>query len=144
MSDYYEPDYSGKPPLTVAAIQNDMRRLVEFLDAGADIEARDDQGLTALQQGAARRSHVAVDELLRRGADLNATDMFLCTALHRAAMAMDRTMLNMLVVAGADTRARNINGHTARDMVRAGYGHCLDELRRRPARRARSRPNAKS
>ena len=86
--------------------------------------------MTALQQGAARRSHEAVDELLRRGADPNATDVFLCTSLHRAAIALDRTMIHTLVDAGADVNAKTTNGDTPRDLVRAGYGHCLDELRR--------------
>ena len=118
-----------------AAVLRDARLLLQQLDAGADPNAPDHHGKTALTLAVIHCAVDIVDLLLNRGADPNAADAVGNTPLHYAAYDMARRMMRSLIDAGADTCARNIDGVTPRDKARIGYGLCLDELRRRPAQR---------
>ena len=122
--------------MKTAALLNRPWEMIELLDGGADIEARDDQGMTALDTAARYGSCTTAEVLLRRGADPNTANENGWTPLHHAADDMNHPMIRMLLNAGADPRATNSAGHTPRDLIRVAYGRCLDELRRRPAQRA--------
>ena len=62
------------PELLVAASKGDEKAVVELLEAGADIHAKDDQGLTPLQLAWAH-GHEGVARLLtQRGANLCGVD----------------------------------------------------------------------
>ena len=62
-------------PLQRAAVEDDVDALQQALDAGAELDAQDDRGMTALMH-AAHGGHLrAVTWLLQRGADARVEDM---------------------------------------------------------------------
>ena len=101
----------------------DSSAIERQLAAGADIEARDRHGQTALMN-AARDGQVAVVRLLAdRGADLNHRAKFGLTALMLAIIRGHTEVARVLVEAGADVTLRGsgapgFNGKTAADLAR--------------------------
>jgi len=93
-----------------------------LLAAGADVDAKDEDGWTALHD-AAWGGHAAVAELLlAAGADVNAQDNDGWIALHDAARNGHSAVVELLLEAGADVNAKNKNGWTALHYA-AFYGH---------------------
>lgn len=89
-----------------AAKAGDVLALEDLLQAGADIDARDRYGQSALML-AARSGHlVAVEALLRHGANLNFTAKFGLSALMLAIIAGHEEIARALVRAGADLELR--------------------------------------
>jgi uncharacterized protein len=78
---------SSADDLLAAAKAKDTPRLAAALDAGADVNARDGQGRTALMLAAEAEAFGACRELLWAGADANATDKAGHTALQHIATA---------------------------------------------------------
>jgi len=70
--------------LTYAAKSEDLERVRTFLQKGADINARDNFGRTALMLAAMGGSMKLLGLLIQKRADLNAKDRFGSTALKRA------------------------------------------------------------
>ena len=122
--------------MKTAALANRPWELIELLNGGADIEARDDQGKTALDTAAQFGSNTAAEVLLRRGADPTTANENGWTPLHHAADHMNHPMIRMLINAGADPLALNSDGLTPHDLFRSAYALCLAELRRPPVQRA--------
>lgn len=103
------------------------KRLVALLEAGAHVHAADKNGVTALHHAARFRNTVAVKTLIAYGANVNQV----CrksgsTPLHRAVMstgapgtagkqAEARQIVALLLAAGADRSIRNKGGRTAAD-----------------------------
>jgi uncharacterized protein len=99
--------------------ENQQRRLVALLRAGADIEAMDKNGVTALHHAVRFRNVIAVKALLEHGANVNCV----CrrsgsTPLHRAVIASGAPntagkhqevleIIRLLLAAGADASIRN-------------------------------------
>ena len=100
----------------------DVQVLGRLLDEGADIDARDGHGQTALMR-AAHEGHLDVVRLLAaRGAALNHTAKYNLTALMLAVIAGHSAIARVLVEAGADTTVRGTGapgfaGKTARDLA---------------------------
>lgn len=97
------------------AAEGERRRLQTRIDRGADLEARGEQGCTALFFAAARGDATMVESLLAGGADPNArcqsTRLAGTTALHGAASGTGRPghddeCIRRLVEAGAEVDAR--------------------------------------
>jgi ankyrin repeat protein len=109
-------------PWRTAAKSGDVRSLEAQLDAGADINARDEHGQTALMM-AAREGHTAAVRLLvARGADLNHTAKYNLSALMLAVVNGRDAIVGVLVDAGADrsirgTGAPGFAGKTALDIA---------------------------
>src|SRR5258708_31366755 len=83
-NDSKQPYDPAKAVITVA-YQGDVKRGIAQLDEGADVNARDCDGDTALML-AAERGHIElVKVLLKNGADVNAENLNGETALMRAA-----------------------------------------------------------
>ncbi|MCY4574584.1 MAG: ankyrin repeat domain-containing protein [Gemmatimonadetes bacterium] len=84
-----------------------------LLQAGADPNAPDDNGLTPLHRGSENRNPMVVTHLLDAGADLNARDNDGYTALHwAAAQSGNDRVVKVLLDRGADPFAESNDGRT--------------------------------
>lgn len=96
-----------------AASRGDARAVREALDAGADLEARDGQGRTALLLATHGNKVDAARELIEAGADVNAKDALQDSAyLYSGARGLDE-ILTLTLAHGADLRSTNRYGGTA-------------------------------
>src|SRR5690625_1262242 len=84
----------------------------EAIAAGANIEARDDNGVTPLMLASAGGSADVVQALLAAGANTEARDAEGWTPLMWASMLGSADVVQALLAAGANTEARNDNGRT--------------------------------
>lgn len=105
-------DRGGRQPIHQAAIKS----IAPLLAAGADINAIDGAGRTALHWAAAEGRHDAVVELLSHGASAFVADKKGNTALHLAAMKRSEDVIDSLLDAGASRAARNADDLTPRDL----------------------------
>jgi len=96
--------------LFVATNKNDENAVKRLLKAGADANARNDQGETALRK--ARKVEVA-ELLIANGADVDAKDCFGETALMWSSFHGYKQVVELLLARGADVNARNHDGRTA-------------------------------
>lgn len=95
-----------------AAYENDLAAVQAFLAKGADIEARDRDGDTALHMAAIQASPAVIAALIAAGADPNALSTDGQTPLFHAAEHGNLPAVQALLVAGADVNARTKAGHT--------------------------------
>jgi ankyrin repeat protein len=105
-------------PLHRAAQEGDLAAATALIDAGADIEIRDDNGRTPLLDAVWGRHASTVQLLMDRGADINAPTNELWTPLMEAVYQSESNPCNGSVVralldAGADIHAQNDQGQTA-------------------------------
>ena len=99
----------GVAALIPATDNLEMTRLV--VEAGADVNARTEDGSSALMVVARRAGAVPVAAyLLEKGADIGAATADGITALHRAAQSGDVDMIKLLVERGANVNAQPKSG----------------------------------
>jgi ankyrin repeat protein len=96
------PGSYGWTELMEAASKGDLARVQDLLARGADVNARDNSGLTALM--AAANAAVA-EALLAKGADVNAQGQRGMTALSSALMWNHLDVAEVLLAKGADPNA---------------------------------------
>lgn len=107
--------------------EDQRRRLVALLKAGADIHAADKNGVTAIHHAVRFRNPIAVKTLIEYGANVNqACRRSGSTPLHRAATSTGapgtagkrseaRQIVALLLAAGADASITNKRGRTPAD-----------------------------
>ncbi len=106
--------------MVAAAYQGDREILDLLLAAGAQVDARDVRGHSALQHVLLFKRPAAVPWLLAAGADPNLRANKGYTALHLAALCgHEPAILEALVTAGADVGTKDEEGQTALDLARA-------------------------
>ena len=91
------------------------QQVEEAIQAGADVNAKDQKGVTALMNAARWNSDLEVITVLAEaGADVNAKDQKGVTALMNAAgWNSNFEVITVLIKAGADVNAKDQNGETA-------------------------------
>ncbi len=90
--------------LHAAAANGNTAEIGKLIAAGANREARDDNGRTPLHVAAFRRQYDAARALMRRGADPNALDAQRYDIITIAAVADDLLMLQVALEGGASAR----------------------------------------
>lgn len=88
-----------------------------LLDHGADPNARDSSGATALMRAAQLRRADLVKLLLERRADVNARDEMGWTALHYAVARAAKEIVTLLLAHGADVNLADNSGQTPLSLV---------------------------
>jgi len=130
-----QPARGGRTPLMVAALVGNYEAAVQLIDAGANPNARDEHGQTALWYAAASHGDVALLRLLLAlGCSPHDVDHRGRTALHDAAAHGTAQSARILVAAGADRGLLDGAGQTALDVAaNRGDAALLYALGARPA-----------
>nr|WP_253308811.1 ankyrin repeat domain-containing protein [Rickettsia endosymbiont of Ceutorhynchus assimilis] len=109
----YERDEKGRTALHYAIDAKTVRLLIE---KGADVNAKDVGGYTALHLAVAEKCLETVRELIKSGADVNAEEYgSKCTPLHLACMVGEKEIVEELVKAGGEIEQADKFGMTAMD-----------------------------
>jgi hypothetical protein len=112
------------------AAQDDcVGRVMELLDRGADIDARDKKGRTPLLSAISGESYVNAWLLLSRGANPNIPDKEGNTPLHEACGLADMAMIHLLVEYGADSCAKNQDGENPEAMLNSTEAWLVDRTK---------------
>ena len=108
-------DMGGRTPLHHAAAGNRLTTMQVLVDAGAQINAKDDTGATILHLGV--RSASAIQFALGHGVDVNSKDHASRTVLHWLALLNlwqdSHSVLELLADAGIDRSTEDSQGRTA-------------------------------
>lgn len=94
-----------------------LAELEVLLEAGIDINMRDELGETLLHKMQYRNKPECVAAILKHGGDINARDRNGDTALHEAVIHNKPDMVRLLLKAGADSSACNEDGKTPEDIA---------------------------
>ncbi len=109
------PDHNGQTPLIVAVMHaNEANRgmVVWLIDQGADVNAAERNGYSALYWAAFDGDLEAVAALLAHGAAVDLPDAYGRTPLHRAAALESLELTALLLAHGADPKRLDLQGHT--------------------------------
>lgn len=118
-------------PLCAAASAGSISAARLLLDAGAQIDKRDDDGYTPLLRAAVEGAAEMVSFLLEKGADINAREnIFDHTPLHKAARLGRKAASAALIAAGADQSLRDSSGKTAEETICDQCGYRPDDKAR--------------
>lgn len=100
-------------PLIDAVKIGDTQAVGAILASGADVNAAEADGTTALHWAAHRGDVELVRRLIRAGANVNAKNEYGATPMSEAAVVADPALLDALLTAGADVESPNADGQTA-------------------------------
>jgi ankyrin repeat protein len=100
-----------------AAEKGNITVVKQYLDAGVDVNAKDDSGWTLLHSAAGYGHKKIAELLIAEGADVNAMGGLLeWTPLHQAAFGSHNEIVEVLIGKGADVNAKTKNGFTSLDI----------------------------
>jgi TPR repeat protein len=112
-----------------AARNGESEKVRDLLEYGADVNAKNENGFTALMFAATLGHAEVVDILIKAGADVNAESSERTTALMGAATTGEAEIARVLIRAGADLNASSTFGdnalRTALDMGRTNVVQAL-------------------
>jgi hypothetical protein len=126
------PDFTPPSPLIGAVMKDDIQKVKQLLDAGADANDRRFMGAPVLLVALMRHNREIAEALIAKGADVKATDMGGATSLMWAAYNEngDPTLVRELLAKGVDVNAKNKAGETALVWaMRRGYTPVVETLR---------------
>lgn len=127
----YDEEPVQLSPLSQAAVYNDLETIQQLIADGEDIEGKDSDGMTALQQAAFEGNVEAAKLLLKNQADVNTKDDWDATPIITAVYSesgSEMEMVQLLLDYGADPTAVDADGMTAYDYA-IDYGYTeLSEL----------------
>ncbi len=104
------PDDDGNPPLHIAARSSNVKKMIELINDGADIDAVNNEGTTALHIATANCHLEAVELLLIKNADPNLLDEEGKDALDYATSAYNFLKIQNIKIIEALIKARaNVN-----------------------------------
>ena len=93
-----------------AAYDGNIEAVKHHLDAGVDVNVKDEGGETPLHVAALMNNAEVAELLIDEGADVNAKNMDGETPLHKA---VPKEIVKLLIFNGADVNAKSKFGHTA-------------------------------
>ena len=96
-----------------AANYGDLDKVKSLLEKGADVNAADERGVTALMNAAYYGHLDIIKLLLEKGADVNAKDVYGYTPLILASGGGNLKAAKLILEYGADIDARDMYGKTA-------------------------------
>ena len=112
-----------------AAYDGNIEAVKQHIAAGADVNAKDENGVTPLHW---TETEEIAELLIAKGADVNAKDDWSgSTPLHRAATFGYKEIAELLIAKGADVNARTGSGETPLDLAikYKNTGYVVDFLR---------------
>jgi ankyrin repeat protein len=119
----------GRPPLVDAARSGNRDALRALIQKGADINAAEADGTTALHWASYRDDGESADLLLRSGARVNAANDLGATPLWTASLNGSEPMVRRLLAAGANPNAVLLSGETpVMVAARAGKSAIVEQL----------------
>ena len=99
-----------------AAKEGNIEAVKQHLDAGTDVNAKNEFGLTPLHRAASRGHKEIAELLIAKGADVNAKDKRGTTPLHEAAgRGHNKDVAELLIAKGADVNAKTKDRWTPLD-----------------------------
>ena len=120
---------ADRPPLVAAARTADAAVLGALLQHGADVNAAEADGTTALHWASYRDDGDSADVLIRAGAKVNAANDLGATPLWTASLNGSEAMVRRLLVAGANPDAALLAGETPLMVAsRAGKPAVIEQL----------------
>jgi len=103
---------SGDISLHAAAYIGDLQRVEKFIDDGADVDTKDQEGQTVLHHAAKAGEIEVIELLIAKGADVKAKDKRNFTPLHEAVRGRHKDVVALLIDNGANVNARARWGYT--------------------------------
>ena len=99
-----------------------------LIEAGVNVNMKEEEGRTALIQAAINDHHECVDLLIQRGADITQPDYYGRTPITSAAFFGSIKSLDKLLSAGADVNASAVQGYTALIASMSNALICWDQV----------------
>jgi len=112
----------------IAALAGNLEKVRSFIEAGTDVNAKDESGMTPLLRAVSREHAAVVKFLVDNGADLNTGDKWGYVPLVYALWHTDSETVKLLIAKGADVNAKNNDGKTPLDLAVTRNRPAIGEL----------------
>lgn len=111
--------YRGQSPLHISAKQGDLKTLRVLIDHGADVETRDDDGMTPLIRAVASDRSEVVRLLIANSADVRVMLTGGETLLHMAVQQASAPLTQVLLEDGAASQVNRVLGNGVSPLILA-------------------------